>query len=217
MREFSLYHKTAAQTPAFLPKSGDLVSAKFSDGAWYRAKVRRVSSVKKEAEVTFIDYGNQSTVGFNDIRPLDPRFRSLPGQAHDARLRHDHSHTARIYADSSSTASSSLLVQRATIIPKLSTDSVSYVKVESSLQTQTTRRARCATFVLWIQRSTVMRQHQSMKTCSAKASRQLTERGADICIYTLTSSSKCRKQLCRRKRIGWGSSSSATRRMMIEC
>ncbi len=88
MQEFSLHHKTVAPAPSFTPKSNDLVSAKFSDGQWYRARVRRASPLKKEAEVTFIDYGNQSTVGFNDIRPLDPRFRSLPGQAHDARLRY---------------------------------------------------------------------------------------------------------------------------------
>ncbi|GJE95916.1 nuclease domain-containing protein [Phanerochaete sordida] len=86
MREFSLHHKTVAPTAGFVPKSGDLVSAKFSDGQWYRAKVRRASPVKKEAELTFIDYGNQSTVAFADIRPLDARFRALPGQAHDARL-----------------------------------------------------------------------------------------------------------------------------------
>ena len=70
-----------------MPKSGDLVSAKFSDGAWYRARVRRASPIKKEAEVTFIDYGNQDTVSFKDIRALDSKFRSLPDQAHDARLR----------------------------------------------------------------------------------------------------------------------------------
>ena len=88
MREFSLHHKTvAAPAGGFVPRAGDLVSAKFSDGQWYRARVRRASPIKKEAEVTFIDYGNQDTVGFADIRPLDPRFRSLPGQAHDARLR----------------------------------------------------------------------------------------------------------------------------------
>ncbi|KAI0081272.1 transcription factor [Panus rudis PR-1116 ss-1] len=87
MRDFSLHHKTVS-TPAagFVPKAGDLVSAKFSDGSWYRARVRRASPVKKEAEVTFIDYGNQDTVSFKDIRPLDPKFRGLPGQAHDARL-----------------------------------------------------------------------------------------------------------------------------------
>ncbi len=87
MRDFSLHHKTVAVPPSFAPRGGELVSAKFSDGQWYRAKVRRASPIKKEAEVTFIDYGNQDTVTFADIRPLDPKFRSLPGQAHEARLR----------------------------------------------------------------------------------------------------------------------------------
>ena len=88
MRDFSLHHRSPiASPPGFTPKGGDLVSAKFSDGSWYRAKIRRASPIKKEAEVTFIDYGNQDTVSFGNIRPLDPKFRSLPGQAHDARLR----------------------------------------------------------------------------------------------------------------------------------
>lgn len=89
MRDFSLHHKGAQSTttPGFVPRGGDLVSAKFSDGSWYRAKIKRASQMKKEAEVTFIDYGNQDTIGFENIRPLDPKFRSLPGQAHEARLR----------------------------------------------------------------------------------------------------------------------------------
>jgi staphylococcal nuclease domain-containing protein 1 len=88
MRDFSLHHRVAQPAPSkFVPKAGDLVSAKFSDGSWYRAKIRRASSIKKEAEVTFIDYGNQDSVSFSNIRPLDPKFRSLPGQAQDARLR----------------------------------------------------------------------------------------------------------------------------------
>ncbi|KAH8119402.1 transcription factor [Phellopilus nigrolimitatus] len=86
MHDFSLHHRAAAAPSNFFPKGGDLVSAKFSDGSWYRARVRRSSPLKKEAEVTFIDYGNQDTVAFKDIRPLDPQFRSLPGQAQDARL-----------------------------------------------------------------------------------------------------------------------------------
>lgn len=88
MRDFSLHHRTSSSAAPFTPKAGDLVSAKFSDGSWYRAKVKRASSIKKEAEVTFIDYGNQDTVAFANIRPLEARFRSLPGQAHDARLRY---------------------------------------------------------------------------------------------------------------------------------
>ena len=100
MREFSLHHKTAAPTAGFTPKSGELVSAKFSDGQWYRAKVRRASPIKKEAEVTFIDYGNQDTVAFKNIRPLDPKFRSLPGQAQDARLRFVQTFSMRYNTDS---------------------------------------------------------------------------------------------------------------------
>ena len=87
MHEFSLHHRGTAPPTNFMPKGGELVSAKFSAGAWYRAKVQRASSLKKEAEVIFIDYGNRDTVAFKDIRPLDPKFRSLPGQAQDARLR----------------------------------------------------------------------------------------------------------------------------------
>lgn len=88
MRDFSLHHQSpVAPPPHFVPRQGELVSAKFSDGAWYRAKIRRASPIKKEAEVTFIDYGNQDTVSFKNIRPLDPKFRALPGQAQDARLR----------------------------------------------------------------------------------------------------------------------------------
>ncbi|KAG7098664.1 hypothetical protein E1B28_000580 [Marasmius oreades] len=87
MRDFALHHSGSVTTPAgFVPKGGELVSAKFSDGSWYRAKIRRSSPLKKEAELTFIDYGNQETVPFSQIRPLDPKFRLLPGQAHDARL-----------------------------------------------------------------------------------------------------------------------------------
>ncbi|KAF9529408.1 transcription factor [Crepidotus variabilis] len=87
MRDFAQHHRSSISVPAgFVPKGGDLVSAKFSDGAWYRAKIRRASALKKEAEVTFIDYGNQDIIPFSSIRPLDPKFRSLPGQAHDARL-----------------------------------------------------------------------------------------------------------------------------------
>nr|CDI52851.1 transcription factor [Melanopsichium pennsylvanicum 4] len=91
MEEFSLHHKTPTATlTSFIPRAGDLVSAKFSqDGAWYRAIIRKVSPVLKEAQVSFIDYGNKESVKFKDLRPLDSakfgRTR-LPPQAKDARL-----------------------------------------------------------------------------------------------------------------------------------
>ncbi|KAG8899320.1 hypothetical protein FRB99_006782 [Tulasnella sp. 403] len=88
MREFSLHHQSnKSSSSTYAPKTGELISARFSgDNGWYRAKVRRTVTNKKECEVVFIDYGNQETVPFTHIRPLDERFRSLPGQAQDARL-----------------------------------------------------------------------------------------------------------------------------------
>ena len=89
MSDFSLHHRSpTASSPGFSPKTGDLVSAKFSeDDQWYRAKVKRASAVKKEALLWFIDYGNEETLPFSRIRPLDTKFKSLPGQAKEARLR----------------------------------------------------------------------------------------------------------------------------------
>ena len=79
MKEFSSHHKTAGPAPAgFAPKPGDLVSAMFSDGQWYRAKVKKPPAVK-EAQVTFINYGNQDIIGFRDIRPLEQKRRGCKG------------------------------------------------------------------------------------------------------------------------------------------
>ncbi|KAK4688228.1 staphylococcal nuclease domain-containing protein 1, partial [Tremellales sp. Uapishka_1] len=89
MSDFSLHHRqTSSAAPSgFTPKTGDLVSAKFSeDDQWYRAKVRKASALKKEALLYFIDYGNEETLPFSRIRPLDTKFKSLGGQAKEARL-----------------------------------------------------------------------------------------------------------------------------------
>lgn len=89
MSDFSLHHRNQANAaPAsFTPRTGDLVSAKFTqDNVWYRAKVKRSSAMKKEATVYFIDYGNEETVPFSRLRPIDTKFKSLPGQAKEARL-----------------------------------------------------------------------------------------------------------------------------------
>lgn len=89
MSDFSLHHRSPANAaPAgFSPKTGDIVSAKFTeDDRWYRARVKRSSAVKREAQVYFIDYGNEETVPFSRLRPLDAKFKALPGQAQEARL-----------------------------------------------------------------------------------------------------------------------------------
>lgn len=76
-----------AAPAGFTPRTGDIVSAKWSeDNQWYRAKVKKSSAVKKEALVVLMDYGNEEAMPFSRIRPLDAKFKSLPGQAQDARL-----------------------------------------------------------------------------------------------------------------------------------
>ena len=71
------------------PKAGDLVSAKFSaDGQWYRARVRRNDRDKKEAEIVFVDYGNEEKVAWKALRPLPGQFdtKTLKAQAVDGVL-----------------------------------------------------------------------------------------------------------------------------------
>lgn len=90
MSDFSLHHRaaTSAAPSGFSPRTGELVSAKFSeDDQWYRARVKRASGIKKEALLYFIDYGNEETLPFSRIRPLDQKFKGLEGQAKEARLR----------------------------------------------------------------------------------------------------------------------------------
>lgn len=111
MGDLTLFNDDNANAgPAgFVPRSGELVSAKFSaDDAWYRAKVRRSHPGKKEAEVLYIDCtsrlwtsccaldqtdlsghiadGNTETLPFSRLRPLPAEFKTLEGQAKDATL-----------------------------------------------------------------------------------------------------------------------------------
>ena len=86
MNTFSAHHNSIASADAFTPRNGMLVAARFShDGQWYRARVRRCSDVLKTAEVIFIDYGNEETVSYKDIR--DDKFKTMPPQAISAKLR----------------------------------------------------------------------------------------------------------------------------------
>lgn len=88
MNAFSAHHNSIASTESLAPRNGMLVAARFSqDGQWYRARVRRCSEVLKTAEVIFIDYGNEETVSYKDIRNLDDKFKSMPPQAIPAKLR----------------------------------------------------------------------------------------------------------------------------------
>ena len=48
-----------------------MVAARFSaDGAWYRARVKRVDREGKRADVLYVDYGNGETLPWSELRPL---------------------------------------------------------------------------------------------------------------------------------------------------
>lgn len=56
---------------AYTFNKGDVVAAKFSqDGQWYRGRIDKLNANSKEADVTFIDYGNKESVALKDIAPL---------------------------------------------------------------------------------------------------------------------------------------------------
>lgn len=92
MKEFASFHVSPgnAQPLAQPPKTGDIVSAKFTqDGVWYRARVRRNDRDNKTSEVVYIDYGNSETQPWGALRPLEPvKFgaQRLKPQAVDAAL-----------------------------------------------------------------------------------------------------------------------------------
>ncbi|KAG0237947.1 hypothetical protein BGW42_008047 [Actinomortierella wolfii] len=89
MTELGAYHKDPAVSspPTWKPRIHEIVSAKFTeDNQWYRAKVLRNTPDGKSAEVLYIDYGNSETIPLSRVRPLPPKFSSLPAQAQEAKL-----------------------------------------------------------------------------------------------------------------------------------
>ncbi|KAL6003572.1 Translin-1 [Asimina triloba] len=82
----SLNLQDAPVMGAFNPKKGDIVLAQFSaDKSWNRAMIvnapRFLESPKDKFEVFYIDYGNQETVPYTCLRPLDSSVSSALGLA----------------------------------------------------------------------------------------------------------------------------------------
>jgi staphylococcal nuclease domain-containing protein 1 len=92
MNAFRTFHLNPAnKTPLPQPpKAGDIVAAQFSeDGEWYRARIRRNDRDAKKADVLYIDYGNEESVPYSKLRPLNQTqfsTQTLKPQAVDAVL-----------------------------------------------------------------------------------------------------------------------------------
>ncbi|XP_063544603.1 uncharacterized protein LOC134752803 [Cydia strobilella] len=65
-----------------MPAPGELVSAPY-EGSHYRA---RVIVAHDTIEVFYVDYGNTASVSISDLRPLEPRWLTLPMRAVPCRL-----------------------------------------------------------------------------------------------------------------------------------
>lgn len=73
-KAFRTFHLSPSNSSSSLPgppKTGELVSARFSvDDEWYRARVRRNDRETRRADVLFVDYGNTELVPWDRLRPL---------------------------------------------------------------------------------------------------------------------------------------------------
>jgi len=64
---------------AYQPRKNDLCAALFVDGAWYRAKVEKVTP--SDVSVLYIDYGNRATVPKTKVASLPSSLQSPGGYA----------------------------------------------------------------------------------------------------------------------------------------
>ncbi|KAJ1820061.1 hypothetical protein LPJ56_001441, partial [Coemansia sp. RSA 2599] len=87
MADLAIAPPNSAADAGFVPKSGQLVRARYTVGdEWHRARVRSVSAAKNECEVFYLDFGNSETLSIDRVRPLPAGFAQQPAFAQEARF-----------------------------------------------------------------------------------------------------------------------------------
>ncbi|KAJ2700980.1 hypothetical protein FB645_004798 [Coemansia sp. IMI 203386] len=87
MSDLAIAPANSAADVGFVPKSGQLVRARYTVGdEWHRARIRNVSTAKNECEVFYLDFGNSETLSLDRVRPLPANFAQQPAFAQEARF-----------------------------------------------------------------------------------------------------------------------------------
>ncbi|CAH1785114.1 unnamed protein product, partial [Owenia fusiformis] len=74
------YQSSENKAPnSYTPEKGELIAAKFKDGAWYRAQVECINQ-NMTLTVLFVDYGNKDDVHIKDTRKINEGFINLKKQ-----------------------------------------------------------------------------------------------------------------------------------------
>ncbi|VEN34010.1 unnamed protein product, partial [Callosobruchus maculatus] len=69
------HYENLAEENTIIPETDQVCAIHSEDGNWYRGKVLEFDDDK--ITVQYIDYGNRETIGFGQLRELDPKFREI--------------------------------------------------------------------------------------------------------------------------------------------
>jgi len=102
----------APPTEPFLPRSGTLCAALFTDDNWYRVKVEHHDKKTDEFTVFFIDFGNHDMLLSEHLRALPTDLAKTPAQAYPCMLAGVATPRNKEYADNAHDALSDLVYGR---------------------------------------------------------------------------------------------------------
>eukprot|EP00121_Abeoforma_whisleri_P001473 Awhi_evm1s1311 len=79
-------NETFTQSPpsaGFIPVENKICACKFVDGFWYRARIERINTANKTADVFYMDYGNKQRMPLKELYELPESFAEHKPLAHE--------------------------------------------------------------------------------------------------------------------------------------